>query len=63
MGLLWEIIQSGFIYGQHRKSGSIEDRVSDLENHLQKTQDTIRQLVKKIEQMHGLDVDGDGRIG
>jgi phosphopantetheine adenylyltransferase len=63
MGLLWEIVQSGFIYGQKRKADSIQDRVADLENHLQRTQDTIRELVKKIESIHGLDVDGDGRIG
>jgi hypothetical protein len=63
MGFLWEIVQSGFIYGQKRKSDSIEDRVSDLEIQLRRTQDTIRELVKKIEQLHGLDVDGDGRIG
>jgi hypothetical protein len=63
MGLLWEIIQSGFIYGQKRKSDTIQDRVSYLEDHLQRTQDTIRELVKKIEEIHKLDVDGDGRIG
>ena len=63
MGLLWEIVQSGFIYGQKRKSDSVEDRVSYLENALQQTQNTIRELVKKIEEIHGLDVDGNGRIG
>jgi hypothetical protein len=63
MGLLWEIVQSGFMYGQKKKSDSIQDRVSHLEDQLQRTQDTIRELVKKIEEIHGLDVDGDGRIG
>jgi hypothetical protein len=63
MGLLWEIVQSGFMYGQKKKSDTIEDRVSDLEADLQRTQNTIRELVKKIEEIHGLDVDGDGRIG
>jgi hypothetical protein len=63
MGLLWEIVQSGFIYGQKRKSDSIQDRVADLEVHLQKTQDTVRELVKKIEELHQLDIDGDGRVG
>ena len=63
MGLLWEIVQSGFIYGQKRKSDSIQDRVSYLEDQLQKTQETICNLVKKIEELHGLDVDGDGRVG
>jgi hypothetical protein len=63
MGLLWEIVQSGFIYHQKTKSDSVEDRVADLENRLQRTQDTIRELVKKIEEMHKLDIDGDGRVG
>lgn len=63
MGLLWEIVQSGFIYGQKRKSDSIKDRVSDLEDHLKRTQDTIRELVRKIEELHQLDIDGDGRVG
>jgi hypothetical protein len=63
MGLLWEIVQSGFIYHQKTKSDSVNDRVSYLEDQLQRTQDTIRELVRKIEEMHGLDVDGDGKVG
>jgi uncharacterized coiled-coil protein SlyX len=63
MGLLWEIVQSGFIYHQKTKSDSVNDRVAYLEDQLQRTQDTIRELVKKIEEMHGLDVDGDGKVG
>lgn len=63
MGLLWEIVQSGFIYHQKTKSDSVNDRVSYLEDQLKRTQDTIRELVKKIEEIHGLDVDGDGKVG
>ena len=63
MGVLWEIVQTGLMYGQHRKSNTIEDRVQSLEDQLQLTQNTLRTLVKKIEQIHGLDIDGDGRIG
>ena len=63
MGLLWEIVQSGFVYGQHQKTESIEDRVTLLEAQLQETQNTIRMLVKKLEELHGLDVDGDGHVG
>jgi hypothetical protein len=51
------------MYGQKRKSDTIEDRVQALEDQLQLTQNTLRNLVKKIEEIHGLDVDGDGRIG
>ncbi len=63
MGLLWEIVQSGFMYGQKRKSDTIQDRVVFLEEQLRRTQDTIRELVKKLEEIHGMDIDGDGRVG
>lgn len=63
MGILWEIVQSGFIYGQKRKSDDIGDRVTFLEEELQRTQKTIQKLVRKIEEMHGLDIDGDGKVG
>lgn len=63
MGVLWEIVQTGLMYGQHRKSDTIEDRVQSLEDKLTLTQNTLRTLVKKIEEIHGLDINGDGRVG
>lgn len=63
MGVLWEILQSGFIYHQKTKADSVEDRVLYLEDQLRRTQDTMRALVKKIEEIHGLDIDDDGRVG
>ncbi len=63
MGLLWEIVQTGLMYGQKRKADTIEDRVLILEDRLTATQNTIRSLVKKLEEMQGADIDGDGRIG
>jgi len=63
MGVLWEVVQTGLMYGQKRKSDSVEDRVRALEERLQLTQDTLRALVKKLEQIHGMDIDQDGRIG
>ena len=63
MGMLWEVVQTGLMYGQKRKSDSVEDRVRSLEDQLQLTQNTLRSLVKKLEQLHGLDIDQDGRIG
>lgn len=63
MGALWEILQTGMMYGQYKKSDSVEDRVEVLEKKLLATQDTLQKLVKKIEEMHGLDIDGDGKIG
>jgi hypothetical protein len=63
MGILWEVVQTGLMYGQHRKSDSIEDRVQYLEGQLTATQDTLRELVKKLEGILARDIDGDGRVG
>lgn len=63
MGILWEIVQTGLMYGQIRKSDTIEDRVKSLEDQLSRTQETMRNLVRKLEQMQGSDIDGDGRVG
>jgi len=63
MGILWEVVQTGLMYGQKRKADTIEDRVQALEEKLQLTQNTMRQLVRKLEEIHGLDIDGDGRVG
>ena len=63
MGILWEVVQTGLMYGQKRKSDTVDDRVQFLENQLIRTQDTLRELVKKIEEIHGLDINGDGKIG
>jgi bisphosphoglycerate-dependent phosphoglycerate mutase len=63
MGILWEIVQTGLMYGQKRKSDSVEDRVQSLEDRLTATQNTLRSLVKKLEEMQSADIDGDGKIG
>ena len=63
MGVLWEIVQTGLMYGQHRKSNSVEDRVQSLEEQIKLTQNTLRALVKKLEEIHGIDINEDGRIG
>jgi uncharacterized Rmd1/YagE family protein len=63
MGVLWEIIQTGLMYGQKRKSDSIEDRVQSLEDRLTSTQNTMRALVQKLEEMLKADIDGNGKVG
>jgi uncharacterized Rmd1/YagE family protein len=63
MGLLWEIVQTGLMYGQKRQANTIEDRVQILEDRLNATQNTLRTLVKKLEEMQGTDINGDGKIG
>jgi len=63
MGILWEIIQTGLMYGGKRKSDSIEDRVQSLEDRLAATQNTMKNLVMKLEEILKSDIDGDGKLG
>jgi hypothetical protein len=63
MGVLWEILQTGLMYGQKRKSDSVDDRVKSLEDQLALTQDTLRTLVKKLEEILKTDIDSDGKVG
>jgi len=56
MGILWEVLQTGMMYGQKRKSDSVEDRVQYLENQLESTRNTLRDLVRKIEEVSGQSV-------
>ena len=63
MGALWEIIQSGLMYGHYRKTNSTEDRLEFVEQELVRTQETMKNLVKKLEEIHGLDIDEDGTVG
>jgi len=63
VGVLWEVLQTGMMYGQKRKSDSVEDRVQYLENQLESTRNTLRDMVRKIEEIHGLDINRDGRVG
>ncbi len=63
MGILWEIIQTGLMYGEHRKSNTIEDRVQSLEDRLAATQTTMKNLVMKLEEILKSDIDGDSKIG
>jgi len=41
MGVLWEVVQTGLMYGQKRKADTVEDRVQILEDKLQLTQKHI----------------------
>ena len=63
MGILWEIVQTGLMYGQHRQSDSVDDRVKFLEDQVAATQNTLRNLVKKLEEINKADIDGDGKVG
>jgi len=51
------------MYGQKRKSDSVEDRVEYLEGQVAATQSTLRELVKKLEEILQRDIDENGTVG
>ena len=63
MGLFWDLIQHSQISQAHDKADTLEHRVSMLENQLQRTNETLVQLLRVLETRFGDDIDGDGRVG
>ena len=63
MGLFWDLIQHSQISDAHNKTDSLEHRVATLEAQLERTNETLVELLKVLERRFGDDIDGDGRIG
>lgn len=63
MGLFWDLIQHSQISQAHGKADSLEQRVSDLENQLERTNNTLMELLRVLETRFGDDLDSDGRVG
>ncbi|CAN5463898.1 hypothetical protein BH23ACI1_BH23ACI1_16520 [soil metagenome] len=63
MGLLWNLIQHSQISKGRGKTDSLERRVAVLEEQVQRTNESLVDLLKALEKRFGDDLDGDGRIG
>ena len=63
MGLFWDLYQQSQISQHSRESQELEYRVRELENELQRTQELLRDVIGRLEQHVGKDLDGDGRVG
>jgi hypothetical protein len=63
MGFIWDLIQHGQIHSANERASSLEQRVADLEDDLRVTNEALIQLLRKLEQRFGEDLDGDQRIG
>ena len=63
MGDLWDLWQESELINQAEISESFEDRISNLEHRLEATVDLLQSLIKTIEQLHDMDLDGDGEVG
>ena len=63
MGLMWDLIQHGQISRAQEHAATLEQRVARLEAELQRTNETLIQLLRALERRFGQDLDGDGRVG
>ena len=57
------MIQQGQISDQEYRAESLEERVSRLEDQLEKQQELILSLLQILEENLQVDIDGDGQIG
>jgi hypothetical protein len=63
MGLFWDLIQQSQISDARRQADSVEDRVRALELELRETQRLLREVLVRLENSVGEDLNRDGRIG
>ena len=63
MGLFWDLIQQSQISNQSNRSDSLEQRVASLERQMEATNGLLRELLTRLEQRLGEDLNRDGRIG
>ncbi|MFP4845698.1 hypothetical protein [Winogradskyella sp. PE311] len=63
MGLFWDLIQQSEIEEQKGKAESLEGRVKQLEDELNKTKALLLKTLKVLEERSGEDINDDGQIG
>lgn len=63
MGLIWDIIQHGQIADRKAHAESLEQRVTQLEGELRRTNEALVTLLRALEKRFGEDLDGDNRVG
>ncbi|HNY26831.1 MAG TPA: hypothetical protein PKH31_05570 [Candidatus Sumerlaeota bacterium] len=63
MGFIWDLIQQSQISDQRAQADSLEERVRRLEQELDATRQLVHQLLVRLEERFGEDLNGDGRIG
>ncbi|MGZ8376479.1 MAG: hypothetical protein ACXW0Z_04485 [Gemmatirosa sp.] len=63
MGLFWDLYQQSQISAHTDRAGNLEQRVVQLEEELRRTQLLLRDVIGRLEQRLGEDLDRDGRTG
>lgn len=63
MGLFWDLYQQSQISRQGERASTLEQRMEFLERDVQDMQRLLRDVIQRLEQHVGVDLDRDGRIG
>jgi hypothetical protein len=63
MGLFWDLYQQSQISDQSSRADSLEHEVSRLRSELHETRVLLHNLIARLEEKFGEDIDGDGRVG
>lgn len=63
MGLFWDLYQQSQISEHAERAATIEMRVERLEQEVARVTTLLRDVIGRLEQHVGVDLDRDGRIG
>ncbi len=63
MGLFWDLYQQSQISDQSSRSDSLDREVSRLRSELRDTRVLLHNLIARLEEKFGEDINGDGRVG
>ena len=63
MGLFWDLYQQSQISQQGERAATLESRIDHLERDVDRLSKLLRDVIGRLEQHVGVDLDRDGRIG
>lgn len=63
MGLFFDLYQQSQISQQGNRSATLEARVAHLEGEVDRLTALLRDVIGRLEQHVGVDLDRDGRVG
>lgn len=63
MGFFWDLLQQSQITEHSDRAQTLEMKVQYLEKNLLQTQHLLRNLIVKLEEKFGEDIDGNGIVG
>jgi len=63
MGLFWDLYQQSQIEKHREHTVSLDARVERLEREVDRMAVLLREVIRRLEQNVGKDLDADGRVG